>query len=411
MVDLPAEFLERMKKLPGTDFGEFLKSYQKPAVKGLRFSWKARPDTIRKLISDWRLEKIPWADTGYFYPDDVRPGLSPYHDAGIFYIQEPSAMAVAEAAGISPDDVVLDLCAAPGGKSTRAAEIAKMLVCNEIIPSRAKILSSNIERMGIGNAIVCSAAPDRIADAFCAYFDVVIVDAPCSGEGMMRKDETAIREWSVENVNTCIQRQKEILRYADRCVKDGGKLVYSTCTFEPEENEIQIVHFLEEHPEYTLLVEKTFYPHIDRGEGQFYAVLKKGAGEPVCSREDLPALIRQAEKTLLSAGIHILRSGIMAGEHMTDKKKRDIYIPSHAEVMASDFESTPFENAADLSGEQQALSFLKGNQLSLCEESIRLKNDKDCFLGVYFDGYPLGLGKKTGGSLKNHLPKGLRRIS
>lgn len=411
MVDLPAEFLERMKKLPGTDFGEFLKSYQKPAVKGLRFSWKARPDTIRKLISDWRLEKIPWADTGYFYPDDVRPGLSPYHDAGIFYIQEPSAMAVAEAAGISPDDVVLDLCAAPGGKSTRAAELAKILVSNEIIPSRAKILSSNIERMGIRNSIVCSTAPDKIADCLCAQFDVVIVDAPCSGEGMMRKDEAAIREWSIDNVELCAERQRTILTYADACVKDGGKLVYSTCTFEPCENEKQIERFLIEHPEYTLLSQKTFYPHIDPGEGQYYAVLKKGMNDTVRNTADLSTLLQRTERALSSAGIHILRSGIMAGEHMTDKKKRDIYIPSHAEVMASDFESTPFENAADLSGEQQALSFLQGNQLSLCEESIRLKNDKDCFLGVYFDGYPLGLGKKTGGSLKNHLPKGLRRIS
>ncbi|MDO4808886.1 MAG: RNA methyltransferase [Eubacteriales bacterium] len=411
MIDLPEKYLERMRKLPGMDFGEFLKSYEEPSKKGLRFSHKARPETIRKLIREWGLEKIPWAHTGYFYPADLRPGLSPYHDAGLFYIQEPSAMAVAEAAGITPDDAVLDLCAAPGGKSTRAAELAKILVSNEIIPSRAKILSSNIERMGIRNSIVCSTAPDRIADCLCAQFDVVIVDAPCSGEGMMRKDETAIREWSVDNVELCAERQRTILTYADTCVKDGGKLVYSTCTFEPCENEKQIERFLIEHPEYTLLSQKTFYPHIDPGEGQYYAVLKKGTNDPVRNTADLSTLLQRTERALSSAGIHILRSGIMAGEHMTDKKKKDIYIPSHAEIMSSVYEGSPFENAVDLSDERQALSFLKGNQLSLLENGIRLKNEKDGYLGVYYDGYPLGLGKMTGNVLKNHLPKGLRRIS
>ena len=398
-----------MKKLLGSDFGEFLKSYEKEPKRALRFSNKIRSDTKDRLIGEWNLKKVPWTENGYYYPSDQRPGLSVYHDAGVYYIQEPSAMSVAEAAGIKNTDAVLDLCAAPGGKTTRAAELAGFVLGNEIIPSRAKILSSNVERMGISNVIVCSAPVDRISDSLGPFFDVVIADAPCSGEGMMRKDETAVKEWSTENVERCILRQREILHHAHLCLKDGGRLVYSTCTFEPEENERQIRSFMKDHPVYLLLNEKTFYPHLYDGEGQYYAVLQKGEQTSPSETGESERRMKLAERMLTSSGVHILRSGIMKGETKTDKKKGNIYIPSHAEIMATSFSSHPFENAVNIMKEETADAFLKGNQLS-AEDGMIFENDKDCFLGVYYDGYPIGLGKKVGNILKNHLPKGLRRF-
>ncbi|MBQ9420999.1 MAG: RsmB/NOP family class I SAM-dependent RNA methyltransferase, partial [Lachnospiraceae bacterium] len=315
---LPSEYLERMKASLTDDFEAFLRTYDEEPVKGLRFNpRRARPETVEKLVREWSLEPVPWCKDGYYYqenaddteanPDSditgngdtvanvpgaenngatggsrvIRPGLSPYHDAGVFYIQEPSAMITASSADIRETDVVLDLCAAPGGKSTQAAALAGLLVSNEPIANRARILSSNIERMGFANTVVTSAWPDELARVCGAMFDRIIVDAPCSGEGMMRKDETAVEEWSPANVALCIERQAEILEAADEMLKTGGKLTYSTCTFEYGENEGQIRHFLEAHPDYTLLDMHLLYPHEIRGEGHFCAVLlKRAPGAP-----------------------------------------------------------------------------------------------------------------------------------
>ena len=311
MKNLPVEFINRIKKIPDFDVDGYLKALEDAPVKALRFnSCKARPETVEKLVKEWELEKICWCDNGYIYNQSLRPGLSAYHDSGVFYIQEPSAMYPAEAAKISETDIVLDLCASPGGKSTRACEKAKAVISNEIVPSRARVLSSNIERMGFTNDIVCSASPDRLKNLFPEYFSIVIVDAPCSGEGMMRKDDTAIEEWSEANVRMCAERQRTILADAAEMLMPGGRLVYSTCTFEPEENELQVRNFLKTNPDYEFVSERHFYPHTDKGEGQYCCVMIK-AGQLPERVESCSEVLSNAESRLSSGGVHILRAGLI----------------------------------------------------------------------------------------------------
>lgn len=407
MTELPEKYLENMQKLLGAEYGEFLSSYEKKPCKGLRFNIKkARRDTVEKLINEWELEKVPWCETGYYYPDHVRPGLSPYHDAGVFYIQEPSAMCVAEIAGIRHYERVLDLCAAPGGKSTAAAERCGVLLSNEIMADRARILSSNIERMGFSNTVVSQTSADRISSVLSGFFDVVICDAPCSGEGMMRKDETAVREWSPENVELCIRRQKDILHYAARSVRPGGRLVYSTCTFEPGENEEQVQDFLSENPDFLLQKQERIWPHKVSGEGHFCAVMLKEGD--VIELNDPDKDLHYIEKRLSADKIHILRSGITEGGFFTDKKGKKTYVPSHSEIMSKCFEEcTDGMNVAD---SLMIADFLSGNVLRPDPDTVQIKG-KEGFIGVYFDGYPVGLGKRSGYTVKNHLPKGLRRFS
>lgn len=410
MRDLPENYLENMQKLLGGSFGEFLMSYEKPCCRGIRFNpLKASEETIEELISVWNLQKVPWSEYGYYYEDPVRPGLSAYHDAGVFYMQEPSAMTVAESISLNAADVVLDLCAAPGGKTTRLCERAGAVLGNEIIPSRAKILSSNIERMGYRNALVTQADSAQLADAFPEFFDAVFCDAPCSGEGMMRRDEIAVTEWSLENVSQCIERQKEILENAARLVCPGGKLIYSTCTFEPGEDEDQIKDFTASHPDFTILSEHKFWPHLENGEGHYLCVLQKGEEEESENRRpvDLPKVLKSMERRAAGAHIHILRSGLVPGENETDKKGRKVYVPSHAEVMASLYEKS--ENGVNFHSEELAKKYLRGEELRLSEDEADLKGEEG-YLGVYFNGYPLGLGKRKGLTIKNHLPKGLRRF-
>ena len=260
------------------------------------------------------LEKVPWADYGYYYEEASRPGRHPYHQAGLYYIQEPSAMMPARLLDPGPGERILDLCAAPGGKSTQIAgkmEGRGFLLCNEIHPARAKILSENIERMGIRNACVTNEEPGRLAEALPEYFDRILVDAPCSGEGMFRKNKEACGEWSPQNVDMCAARQDEILDCAARMLRPGGRLVYSTCTFSVEENEGSICRFLARHPEYRILpvdkealglagcdglcgeqpggmggaglhLEDTvrMWPQRIKGEGHFAAVLEKRGAWP-----------------------------------------------------------------------------------------------------------------------------------
>ncbi len=417
---LPEEYLDNMRRVPELEFDAFLAEYDKPAVKALRFNLKkARPETIAMLRDRWKLKPVPWCSSAYYYEESevLRPGLSPYHDAGVFYIQEPSAMITAEEADIGPDDIVLDLCAAPGGKSTQAAVKAKYLVSNEPVPNRARILSSNIERMGFDNCIVSSAYPDELASAFSGFFDRIIVDAPCSGEGMMRKDETAVREWSLANVAQCAERQRGILDAAAEMLKKGGRLVYSTCTFEYSENEGQIAEFILRHKDFKLIRSETLYPHRIKGEGHFCAVLER-CTEPGCNEKtdsrprrdkltELKALSRYMQKNK----IHVLRTGVEAGELITDKRGNRRYEPSHAEALSGSFGSTS-ENSINLKDEDDALSYLKGNVLDtdrLKPETYELNSDGG-WITVMYDGYPMGLGKLSGHSIKNHYPKGLRHL-
>lgn len=319
---LPEIFLERMRRLLGEEYDAFVESLGGERHRALRLNSLKRgvgghgpEEAVRHSFAP--LERVPWAEDGYYYFGERQPGKHPYHGAGLYYIQEPSAMAPVELLGVRPGERVLDLCAAPGGKSTQiAARLggSGLLFCNEIHPARARILSENIERLGVCNACVTNESPERLAERFPGYFDRILVDAPCSGEGMFRKNGTACEEWSPENIKMCAARQDGILDQAAQMLRPGGRLVYSTCTFAPEEDEGSVVRFLRRHGEFHILstaLEKErwglagchglscapqgfgfdagegadvvlgmenalrLWPHRVRGEGHFAAVLEK----------------------------------------------------------------------------------------------------------------------------------------
>ena len=256
-IQLPQAFTEKMKALLGAEYDAFAESYQKERVQGLRFN--TLKGSSQQMYEEYRerfgLTPVPWCSEGYYYQAETRPGRCDLHEAGVYYIQEPSAMAVVQLLDPGPGEKVLDLCAAPGGKTSHVAcrlQGQGLLVSNEIHPARARILSQNVERMGIANAVVTNEDAGRLADAFPGFFDKIVVDAPCSGEGMFRKDEQARAEWSEENVRICADRQQMILDHAAVMLRPGGRLVYSTCTFSPEEDEDGIAEFLKRHPEFSV---------------------------------------------------------------------------------------------------------------------------------------------------------------
>ncbi len=359
---LPEAFLERMQGMLGEEYPAFLESFEREQYHALRLNVLKRGAEKAVLSGCARLSRVPWAENGYYYQEGDQPGRHPFHAAGVYYIQEPSAMAPAELLGAQPGERVLDLCAAPGGKSTQLAAKLKgrgFLLCNEIHPSRAKILSENIERMGVVNACVTNETPVRLGEAFPEFFDRVLVDAPCSGEGMFRKNDGACEEWSPENVRMCAVRQDEILDCAAGMLCPGGRLVYSTCTFAPEENEGSVSRFLRRHPEFRLLavdameaekerlglkgcdgvpwyvenpapgLEGTLRmsPHRIKGEGHFAAVMQKEGTLPegcrksaacgslqALSGKDLGEFPQFCKESLRYAGEAAARQGVPGTE-------------------------------------------------------------------------------------------------
>ena len=300
MKDLPLRFTERMKALLGDEFGDFLNSYTETPVRAFRVNTdKISVEDFLK-INPFDTEKIPYVENGFYFTDE-KIGNHPFHHAGMIYVQEPGAMAPAECVDLEPDWVVLDMCSAPGGKSSQLKNKLGengVIVSNEIIPSRCKILTGNVERLGLKNVVTTCMDTGRLAKIFPESFDLIMVDAPCSGEGMFRKDDVAIDEWSEENVKNCASRQKEILENAVKCLKNGGYIIYATCTFSLEENEMTVDWFLKSHPDFEIVrvkkeveentcdgiffdgctcenikFSRRFYPHKSKGEGQFMAVL------------------------------------------------------------------------------------------------------------------------------------------
>ena len=410
-------------------YDAFLATYDAPAFKGLRVNTLKIERAEFEKITPFSLKPVLWEENG-FYVAEEKTGRHAHHFAGLFYSQEPSAMSVAPLLKVNAGERVLDLCAAPGGKSTQIAQALQgqgILVCNEINGNRAKILSQNIERLGVKNAFVINSAPESLAKRFPSYFDKVLVDAPCSGEGMFKKNQQeAIENWSEENVKLCAARQKDILSCAAQTLRKGGTLVYSTCTFAEEEDEEQIAEFLRLHPEFTLLEQKKLYPHEVAGEGHFYAVLEKTGGE---ERRELPLQKSNATKkdiaifsefcnstlnimpqgVLYRAGdtlyllpedafavekLPLLRAGVRAGEYNKER-----FTPAHALALA--LKASEAKRAVNLPAEQQE-KYLRG-------ETVEAEIENGWCL-VCVDGYPLGWGKAVNGTIKNHYPKGLRLV-
>ncbi|CAN7645195.1 RsmB/NOP family class I SAM-dependent RNA methyltransferase [Paenibacillus sp. LjRoot153] len=306
---LPPLFREKMIDLLGEkEFEQFLASYEEPRVYGLRVNTGKveRSEFLEK--SPFHLTAIPWVPEGFYYEEGERPGKHPYYHAGLYYIQEPSAMAPVELLGVKPGERVLDLCAAPGGKSTQIAAKLQgegVLVVNDIHSDRVKALVKNLELLGVRNAVVLNEKPERMLTAFQGYFDKILIDAPCSGEGMFRKEEEMMGQWERHSVQEFAAMQRELLAQAAVMLAPGGRIVYSTCTFSPEENEAQIAEFLDKHPAFDVVPIEGFspgrpdwlrepwceaevysskakdavagtarlWPHKLRGEGHFLAVL------------------------------------------------------------------------------------------------------------------------------------------
>ncbi len=297
-LSLPAEFLTRMKTMLGEDFSAFCASYEKPVRPSLRINTLSLEPTGAAALMPFLGAPIPWQRAGYYYGDDaisgaIRPGKHPLHEAGAYYIQEASAMLPASLCPPQPGERVLDLCAAPGGKATQLAAALQgegLLVANEIHPTRATVLAQNLERMGVRNALVTNATPDELAERFPAFFDRIVVDAPCSGEGMFRKEPDAVTMWSPENVALCAARQADILEAAARMLRPGGTLTYSTCTFAPAENEGVVMDFLLKHNDFSIIPSEE--PEVARARA---AGLLDG-GEPawVEHADAYPAATREA---------------------------------------------------------------------------------------------------------------------
>ena len=428
---LPEAFLERMKAQLGPEYGAFLESLERPRAVALRFNplKGERPDL------PFAGEPVPWEASGVYYDPEARPGLHVYHEAGVYYLQEASAMAPVALLNPRPGEKVCDLCAAPGGKTTQIA--GRMggkgfLLCNEINPKRAKILSRNIERMAVPNALVTNEHPETLAQRFPGFFDRVLVDAPCSGEGMFRKEEAAVTDWSEETVQMCARRQGEILNSAAKLVRPGGRLVYSTCTFAPAEDEGAVAAFLEAHPEFTpepveapwfVPGENASYrmwPHKLLGEGHFAAVLRKNGGETediqLEKGEKLPkqweAFAKELDITLPAGkavsfgqslfwapeempGIHklkVLRPGLELGT-----VKKDRFEPAHALALWLKTAGNVQDYHPD---SEEIKAYLHGDVAPSAERGWCL---------VRAGGYSIGWGKGDGTVLKNHYPKGLRR--
>jgi len=449
MKELPAEYIKRMKELLGDEYEAYERSLGEEPVRGFRVNTdKISPDDFERIniFSD---EKIPYVQNGYYLNYD-KIGNHPYHHAGMLYVQEPAAMAPAECIDIEPDWKILDMCAAPGGKSSQLKNKLGengVLISNEIIPSRCKILTGNIERLGLHNTVTTCMDTNRLTNLFPKTFDMIMVDAPCSGEGMFRKDQNAINEWSAENVQKCAVRQAEILENAAAALKNGGYIVYATCTFSLEENEMTVDAFLQAHPEFEIVPVKDcvrentsdgimfqgcqcrdihfarrFYPHKNRGEGQFMAVLHNRCEKSI-SREK-PVL----PKTKIDKAVTDFLDDVLTfynKENVTIYNGQPVYFTPDFEIK----KGTAFSCGVTI-GEMRKNYIQPHHQFFMAmgrhfKRKIELEPDSDqikrylhgeaitvnCANGwavVTVCGCSVGGAKVVSARAKNHYPKGLR---
>ena len=431
---IPAAFEAGIRGLLGPEADAFLAALQEAPVRGLRLTPGKRPDAPMDGLG----APVPWYPGMYLLSADSDAGKSPLHEAGAYYLQEPSAAAPAAVLCPQAGERVIDLCAAPGGKATAMAALAPdaLIVANEIVPDRARILSANVERLGCRNVVVLNERPDRLAERWPGQFDAVLVDAPCSGEGMFRRHPETIAEWTPEAPESCARRQSAILDSAAALVRGGGRLCYSTCTFNRLENEAQIEAFLAAHPDFEPDAFSLpgvgeaesgclrLWPHRCAGEGHFIARLKRTTGPspaPVPALGGLPAPdrdLRQSTERMLAGlldasvnvdiawndgvwqlppgapdlrGLRVLRPGL----RLLRWQQRTL-LPDHALSHAA---SAHLRVTLD---EERILRYLRG-------EALPLPDAENGWTQVCYAGVALGWGKLAQGILKNHYPKGLRK--
>ena len=457
-MNLPVAFEEKMKKLLGEEFPDYIKCYEEPRFYGLRVNTKKITVEKFREICPFDIRPIPWIENGFYYDGEkVQPAKHPYYFAGLYYLQEPSAMTPANRIPIEPGDKVLDVCAAPGGKATELGAKLRgegVLIANDISNSRAKGLLKNIEVFGIGNVLVLSEEPGKIEDYFQGYFDKILIDAPCSGEGMFRKDKKMVKAWEEHGPEFFAKIQRGIVTQAARMLKPGGMILYSTCTFDPLENEGTIEYLLKEYPEFVIkdilpyegfaqgIPEVTesksedfrktvrIWPHKMHGEGHFLALLQKG--EPVEEEqkkikskrakkmpEELGTFLRDVtweidanrleihtervyympENLPDVKGIRFLRTGLYLGD-----VKKNRFEPSQAFAMC--LKKEEYRHTISLPVEDERVAkYLKGETIEV--DDLVSPKEKGWQL-ICVEEYPLGWGKLAGGTLKNKYLPGWR---
>lgn len=458
---IPPLFLDRMAALPGLNVDALAAALELAPVSGLRVNTlKCSVKEFAALAPVALGEKIPWCDSAFLLPPgQTSAGAHPFHRAGLYYLQDPSAMSPAELLAPQPGERVLDLSAAPGGKTTHLAALMQgrgLLVANEIKDKRVGHLAQNVERWGAGNIVVTNETPERLADHLGPIFDRVLVDAPCSGEGMFRKDMGARADWSPEMVAGCAIRQQNILRVAARLVRPGGSLLYSTCTFAPEEDEGAAQSVLDAFPDFSVaplplldgftpgqpgwLGQLTgqpadpalsgaarLFPHLLSGEGHFACLLRRAEAGEAPHREREQAA-RKRERPDLRFWREFAGATLnvnLAEDRLRVFGERLYFVPDtltdfsrlrvvHAGVWLGTFKKGRFEPAHPL-----ALFLKRGeakNTLELPADSAELSAylrgeplesvGQPGWVVVTVDGWPLGWGKRVQGLAKNHYPRG-----
>ena len=457
-MNLPVAFIEKMKLLLGEEFEDYIKCYDEGRLYGLRVNTKKISVEEFKKICPFEIRPIPWIENGFYYDGDkVQAAKHPYYFAGLYYLQEPSAMTPANRLPVEPGDKVLDVCAAPGGKATELGAKLQgegVLVANDISNSRAKGLLKNIEVFGIGNVLVLSEEPGKIEDYFPEYFDKILIDAPCSGEGMFRKDKKMVKAWEEHGPEFFAKIQRSIVTQAARMLKPGGMILYSTCTFDPEENEGTIEYLMEQYPEFIIKdivpyegfapgkpevtesksedFKKTvrIWPHKLQGEGHYVALLQKGEPVENTTVKESKGRTKKVPEEILEffkevdwemdwsrleiysekvyympagipdvKGIRFLRTGLYLGD-----LKKNRFEPSQSLAMC--LKKEEYKNTVNLDvNDARVIKYLKGETIDV--DDIVSHKAKGWQL-VLVDGYPLGWGKLANGTLKNKYLPGWR---